>query len=819
MERVEIIGGELNGSRLDNAATEATMLRLLDAVNRMASNNGPGRASQPSPDTTAQRIQAAHNRSISDGTAQFSSFSQEIQGTSNIVKLVTGGFTGLLGSLFSLSAVNTGLGLAFSTATPKLSDFTNAIGDSIPIVGGIIKTLGNAMQADIDNFRELSSVGLNLGSDLTELRLSAAKAGLGLDDYKAAISNNSSMLATFGGSVADGARIFTEVATGVQSNFGKQLSNLGFSMGETAEFTAGFMKQQAALGRSQKLTSDQLTAGSYEYMLQLDMLARTTGLTRKQAEDALAAQNEDMRMKTIRLSGDTEAVKTMQAVLASTKDMDLKGMFTDFFATGGIAMTPMTRAMATFSPELTNATSALSRNLISQDQFNAVLRAESQKAKDRLVSEGEYAKRMVAMGNQQYVMLAKLAGAYDNHGKAITKEEQAQRDAVENQKASILDSDKALLDLRNTLSIALMPALKAASAATGDLLNPRSPFVTGIKAAAERLAQFVTDIGDYGFIEAISKLFSDAAPAMSNAIESMLDVMITALRKNSSFFKMITGETKSEKEESTKTAEKAELTALKNSESSLRKSVAKPGEGEWFVSDKGKETIKKAAEDKLKRLAELKEKYENDTAKSKQPTIGTPKPTTATKPVASVTAKVTPSPVPTAAGMNLQSQKTVQPASPEELEIAAKVATTTTPAEIKSITDALKTLDYNAMKVPDATVKSLETGTLKLAALRVEVNSLRTAFKQLDDVGLDKITKGLERLDSSFKNFNDSFVNKFIPAFDEMDKKSQETLLMEANGKLDQMNNGITALIGIQQEAKTGINKTARNTKGVSGIF
>ena len=151
-----------------------------------------------------------------------------------------------------------------------------------------------------------------------------------------------------------------------------------------------------------------------------------------------------------------------------------------------------------------------------------------------------------------------------------------------------------------------------------------------------------------------------------------------------------------------------------------------------------------------------------------------------------------------------------------DMATAAQVATTTTPAQVRELSAALKELDYNKLILPDNAQNSLEAGTLKMRQLRGEVNAMSKAFKELNNTGLDKITAGLGRLDESFKSFNKSFVEDFMTKFKELDKKSQETLLTDLNDKMEMLNTTVKSLLELEEENNRHHKNTSRNTRATS---
>jgi len=293
------VTGELGGQPilLENAATEATLEALLQATLANSSNK-----------SQAAKIQKAYEESVKKTTDnQKSNMDAVKRQTESIIKekklrddlnekikeekeAREKLFKGLheLGDL-----LGKGIG---NTATPKISDFTNAL-SGIPIIGPIIGAMGNAIQAQTDRFRELSQVGADFGSGIDSIRNVAAEAGMSLDTFTGAIGQNSKNLAMLGGSASAGAKIFVAVNKSLQGPFQQGLARLGFSMEETAEYTAGYLAQQTRLGLAQGKTQGQLNEGAREYLMELDKLARVHGMSRKEAQAALDAQTQDKRFK------------------------------------------------------------------------------------------------------------------------------------------------------------------------------------------------------------------------------------------------------------------------------------------------------------------------------------------------------------------------------------------------------------------------------------------------------------------------------------------------------------------------------------------
>jgi hypothetical protein len=125
------------------------------------------------------------------------------------------------------------------------------------------------------------------------------------------------------------------------------------------------------------------------------------------------------------------------------------------------------------------------------------------------------------------------------------------------------------------------------------------------------------------------------------------------------------------------------------------------------------------------------------------------------------------------------------------------------------LTLALDKLDYNKLIIPETANKNIEISTGKMRLLRGEVNALTTSFKNLDETGLSKITKGINSLSGEFKIFNEGF-SLFKKRFEELDRTTERAALESIGDKLDRLN---TAANGILTNTK----ETDSNTRKLRG--
>lgn len=162
-------------------------------------------------------------------------------------------------------------------------------------VGGFVKMTNKQSDQLFKTYQELSKTGAAAAGGMTEITANMQKFGYGLeqlDQMTVLIKENSTALASLGGSAMTGTRMFADVATEIQrSGVGKSLMMLGKSPDEINRGIAMFVKQQQMAGVSSTNIQLNLAARSAEYIKQLDLMSKLTG----ESAEALQA-NRDAAM-------------------------------------------------------------------------------------------------------------------------------------------------------------------------------------------------------------------------------------------------------------------------------------------------------------------------------------------------------------------------------------------------------------------------------------------------------------------------------------------------------------------------------------------
>jgi hypothetical protein len=494
-------GGE--DIELNDAATETTLLKLLEAVKAMGSDGGFGDGSG-----AADEVDRLANES-KDASEKVEDFGDTVEDVSKSFSVLKNASKDLLAE--------------FLVGGSSISDFTKHITGAIaevPFVGGIIakpaQIFANVLTENIASFRELTNVGVDFGTSLFDIQSAATKSGLSLATFQQTISGNAETLAKFGGNAAAGARRFQEVSGILQKDFGPGFSALGLTMEETAQHTADYMELQTTLGRGQSGDARSQAKGTADYVMQLDKLSKVTGKQRDQVADMLQQQAEDSRQKALLATLDAEAGEALQNITAivGAKDPKIADAITELVATGGAPMSDFGRSIATMYPEVAKASAALKEGAISEEEYMTVLQGSINTAQDRMKVDGESIALQQQLGisiNDSTVGLASMGELTTD----MTEIQKKQNDQMQSGSKGLLDFERRITEARNIIFGALINSGVFQSLEDGfsiliDMFTSEE-MLGSLKTTVESLSvvfkNIVDDIKDFGFLEAISRLF------------------------------------------------------------------------------------------------------------------------------------------------------------------------------------------------------------------------------------------------------------------------------------------------------------------------
>ena len=290
------------------------------------------------------------------------------------------------------------LGKAAGEGTGKISDFTAAFKGKFGGIGDIVVGAGERLQANVDTFRTLSSVGATFGQDLVKLREAAAMAGLPIEDFTKLIKNNAQGLAQLYGTTTQGATSFSRLSRSFRDLNSKQLMPLGFT---TEQLNEALMTSQEIQRLTGTLdlndTYSQMEAGK-ALVLEIDKLAKATGMQRDEVQKSLKAQLTQTTFLAF-MQGQTKETQERLRLFTTTitnAAPEMKAGLLDLIASGGIPTTKAAEDLALAFRGSGDIVKQVTRGQMDAATGVAMMQQEAAKSEDRY-------RRLASVGVQDFV--------------------------------------------------------------------------------------------------------------------------------------------------------------------------------------------------------------------------------------------------------------------------------------------------------------------------------------------------------------------------------------------------------------------------------
>jgi hypothetical protein len=482
--KIKAPGSDLDDAVLQNAATEATLKKLVDALGGRGSGTGAKVA-----DTAKKSA-----KGLEDLRKQSKNTENQFEKLQNRSKVLSEGIKDFGHSLMVT-------GRKFGDLVQPLASVMSKLNPSMAFFYGTMLALVNEVDRQVVVFRELSQQGADFGAGIFGSRMAAIEAGLSLDLFKDQVLANTGTFGLLGGSVNRGVKVFTNVSRNIQRDFQPTLSKLGFTMLETSDYITDYLEIQTNLGKAQQMSQEDLTDGSKDYLLQLDMLSRVTGQSRKQLSEELKRQGQDLKLKSLMATMDKDAQANLQAIVAGLGNVDpnLKAALEEMIVTGGAPISDFGRMLASTSPELVNLTAGVRNGSVSSAEFAAGMRRAAAGANANKESLLSMASNAAITGNNMYLAGVSLVSLTEYQMGAVeaTKEQmKAQQDATK----AVTNFDSQMQKFRNALINLISPALET----VGFGLSVMSEFITAVTIPFSYLGKLLEkiniDFGEFGQI-------------------------------------------------------------------------------------------------------------------------------------------------------------------------------------------------------------------------------------------------------------------------------------------------------------------------------
>ena len=461
MVQVTYQGGGMDGVT-SNAASEATLQSILKALSGKGGGTGGVQDAYNKAQSKGLIGQKALTKSTGEQTKATDAQTGAAKASAKAFKMVTGAVKGTLGMLVGAlgntinAAANLGKELlAGGTGIGDFSKHISGLVSKFPIFGGMmggaISTMVGMIEGQIQSFRELSAQGIDFGGSMFEIMNQSTKTGLSMQQFAGALAEGSNNLAGMFGGATAGASRFAGLQRELKGSIG-ELNKLGYTLDEVGSFTNDYLEIQKISGRYKQMDDRALAAGTKDYMLQLDQLAKVTGMTRKEAAEALKAQATDKRMQALFASLDDATRKSIDNTLVMMGNVspEFKEGVTELIATGGAPLSDYSKGLVATMPEIGEAARQLKAGQISNEEFVAVVKRNQRNMQANAKQNGEMISTYASMGGTLYNASLDLIKSGEITGK-ISDAQQQQLDAQKNVERGLTTFEAKITEIRNMI--------------------------------------------------------------------------------------------------------------------------------------------------------------------------------------------------------------------------------------------------------------------------------------------------------------------------------------------------------------------------------
>jgi lysozyme len=229
---------------------------------------------------------------------------------------------------------------AFSNVGDSVTEAAGELG-KIPFVGTLLQaTLGataDAANKVYNSYTQLAASGATFDGSMRTMVKAATGAGLTFDQFSGLLAKNSQSLRLLGGTTEAGAKRFAELSKSMRtSGLNDSLLKMGYTTEQVNDGMLQYIDNFGRGGAAQKMTTEELTQSSADYLTEIDALAKITGTTRDEKAKELQelARDAKFRAATAKMSAEDRAMLAKhigslpKSAQAATMDMITTGTAT-----------------------------------------------------------------------------------------------------------------------------------------------------------------------------------------------------------------------------------------------------------------------------------------------------------------------------------------------------------------------------------------------------------------------------------------------------------------------------------------------------------
>jgi hypothetical protein len=383
---------------LTNAASEATLQKLLEAFNKFGGTgtggSGSSAGASSGPVAKAATTTATALNKAGDAVGKFA----------GAVADATGKLLGFAGNLIGGTAkVMLDLSKELLMGGDRVSDFTAHLAN-LPsifgVLGGLVNSLSNYIDKTIDTFRSLSQVGANFGNDITAMRQSAAQSGMSMDRFAKFVQQNSEAFASLGGTVTQGAKRFGELSKNMrEGQAGQRLLEMGFTIDELNETLVTYASINSRMGRDRQLSDRELIASAGVFGEELNKSAAASGLSRQALMKGVDAMSKELSIQALKARIPKDKQQAFEVGLTQILDSFKIGGPALLEGAKGFVSSAEGIAMTAVSPEIMNTMKLYAEGSLdaTEAQNRMITEAKAQREKLLKMSAAEIDAREKSM--------------------------------------------------------------------------------------------------------------------------------------------------------------------------------------------------------------------------------------------------------------------------------------------------------------------------------------------------------------------------------------------------------------------------------------
>lgn len=822
-ERVVVRGGQDDGAEFVNAASEATLLRLVELFESKGNLAG-GKTAQDLADK-ARKLQDSHTKSVEKSKVAYNKAADAVSKLKSAVVDTAAAIGGLVGSVLGTTVnIISSFASTLVSGTSKLSDFSKIL-QPIPLVGNLFHTLTVALESNVETWRKLSSVGASFNNSILNMRIAAATAEMPFNDFAQMVSNNSQVLKLLGQTVSSGTLRFSELSKQLRTgNTGKQLMAMGFSINDINESLLTYMDIQSRSGRLQRMSTGQLIEGAANLSQELDLLSRATGVNRKQIEEQIkkAALDPSWRIATMQMTEQGRQIANSLYGTISQISPELGETLKDMI--DGIPNTDASKALAAGATEIADVFVKIGKQQFSSvaeatEALQVALKSSDKKLTTNFGSIIQSLQNGGGITREFYTLMGAINTSLEGFKGNVSEAAQEQQSANNYVTRSLAQFEQTISSIRDKIFLTLFQSkafetLNAKLEAGGTQLEK---FINKIAAAAVlKLNNFIAWLDDKltelmdpnkSFTEVLSGYAASIGQQLKDWFKSVFLETLTSVFKES-----VAGLIEQTTTLFTKPATSTDITSAGSTSIDWTKLAATAGAvaglgaigfaltsvtGQIFVLG----TAISGTAYSIKLLVDSLSEFQRSTIDSIK-TLTSISPDKFFDAALGITAlsdsldKFTPG---IWSGLTKGISEFLGGSTVEDLTKMGNSG-----VQVQYLADALKQVDFNKLDSSAVDFDVFDDGAKKVEELSMKIKGLKNS---MNDISSPSITATFE---TAMKSISDS-INQLVPEKSSADATA--SAISALGSKLDQMNLTLNDIKRLQNDALPNIKKTARNTK------